>query len=114
MILLRLGLRTAAEMKTSSGRIDAMIELDKHIFIFEFKLGDPASTALQQTKDKGYAEKCRLQGKQITLVGAKFDYKARKLTDWTEAEDGCISYWGRTWPQVKTCGYTHCAASAAR
>lgn len=87
MIFLLLGLRTAAEMKTNSGRIDAVIELDKRIFIFEFKLGDSASTALQQTKDKGYAEKYRLQGKPITLVGANFDYKARKLTEWTEEED---------------------------
>ena len=87
MIFLLLGLRTAAEMKTSSGRIDAVIELDNHIFIFEFKLGATAATALQQTKSKAYAEKYRLRGKPITLVGANFDYQARKITEWTEAED---------------------------
>ncbi|MFZ4655710.1 MAG: hypothetical protein ACOYNY_01775 [Caldilineaceae bacterium] len=43
-------------------------------------------TAFQQTKDKAYAEKYRLHGKPITLVGANFDYNARKITDWAEAQ----------------------------
>lgn len=87
MIFLLLGLRTTAETKTSSGRIDAVIELAERIFIFEFKLGADAATALQQSKDKAYAEKYRLRNKPITLVGANFEYKARKITQWTEAED---------------------------
>ena len=87
MIFLLLGLRTAAEIKTSSGRIDAVIELESRIFIFEFKLGGTAAIALQQSKDKAYAAKYRLHGKPITLVGANFDYQARKLTAWSQAED---------------------------
>jgi hypothetical protein len=87
MIFLLLGLKINAEMKTSSGRIDAVIELADPIFIFEFKLGSTAATALQQTKDKVYAEKYRLHGKPITLVGANFDYKARKIAEWTEVQD---------------------------
>lgn len=87
MLFLLLGLRTAAEIKTSSGRIDAVIELENRIFIFEFKLGGTAATALQQSKDKAYAAKYRLHGKSITLVGANFDYQARKLTAWSQAED---------------------------
>lgn len=87
MIFLLLGLKITAEMKTNHGRIDAVIELADRIFIFEFKLGGTAATALQQSKDKAYAEKYRLHGKPITLVGANFDYKARKLTEWTEVPD---------------------------
>lgn len=87
MIFLLLGVRIAAEMKTSTGRIDAVIELDNAVYIFEFKLGGAASKALQQSKDKTYAEKYRLHGKPIMLVGANFDYKARKIAEWTQAQD---------------------------
>ncbi|MEZ4869080.1 MAG: AAA family ATPase [Caldilineaceae bacterium] len=87
MIFLLLGIRIAAEMKTSAGRIDAVVEVDDAIFIFEFKLGSTAATALQQSKDRAYAEKYRLHGKPITLIGANFDYKARKLTAWTQEQD---------------------------
>lgn len=86
MIFLLLGIRVAAEMKTSTGRIDAVIELDKRIYIFEFKLDGAASAALQQSQAKAYAEKYRLHGKPITLVGANFDYKSRKISEWTEAQ----------------------------
>ncbi len=34
-----------------------------------------------------YAEKYRLHGKPITLIGANFDYKARKIAEWSQAED---------------------------
>lgn len=87
MIFLLLGLRVTAETKTGHGRIDAVIELPTRILIFEFKLGETAALALQQTKDKAYAEKYRLHGKPITLVGANFDYKSRRLTDWTQSPD---------------------------
>lgn len=87
MLFLLLGIRTVTEMKTNVGRIDAVIELETMIFIFEFKLDSSASTALQQTKDKAYAEKYRLHGKHIILVGANFDYKARKITEWQQAPD---------------------------
>ena len=87
MIFLLLGLKISAEMKTNQGRVDAVIELKDDIFIFEFKLDDTASTALQQSKDKEYAEKYRLHGKTITLVGANFDYGQRKVTEWKHEQD---------------------------
>ncbi|MEZ4866582.1 MAG: AAA family ATPase [Caldilineaceae bacterium] len=87
MIFLLLGLNIAAEMKTSSGRIDAVIELQDRIFIFEFKLNSAASTALQQTKDKAYAERYRSHHKPITLVGANYLYKERKISERSSEED---------------------------
>jgi len=87
MLFLLLGMRATAETKTSQGRIDAVIELEQDIYIFEFKLGQPASKALQQTKDKDYAAKYRLHGKTITLVGAGFSYEERKVVDWDDELD---------------------------
>ncbi|MEM7536463.1 MAG: AAA family ATPase [Chloroflexota bacterium] len=82
MIFVLLGVRVDAEVKTNDGRIDAVIELDDHIYIFEFKLDKDADTALQQSIDKAYAQKYQLHGKPITLVGVNFDTSKRKLTDW--------------------------------
>ncbi len=84
MIFLLLGVRTTAETKTSSGRIDAVVEVDDMVYLFEFKLDGSASHALQQSKDKTYAEKYRLHGKQIMLVGANFEFAARKITEWKQ------------------------------
>lgn len=86
MIFLLLGLNISAEMKTNKGRIDAVIELQDQIYVFEFKLDSSASTALKQTKDKEYADKYRQQGKPITLVGTNFDFEQRKITEWSSEE----------------------------
>ncbi|MEM7127578.1 MAG: PD-(D/E)XK nuclease domain-containing protein [Chloroflexota bacterium] len=77
-----LGLRTEAEVKTNQGRIDAVIELDSQIFLFEFKLDGSAEEALQQIHTTEYAEKYRLNQKPITLIGANFDQSERKVSDW--------------------------------
>lgn len=87
LIFLLLGVRVTAEVKTSQGRIDAVIELTNHIFLFEFKLDGTALTALQQMKDQNYAQKYRLKGKPLTLIGARFDSAQRKVIDWQSEMD---------------------------
>ena len=82
LIFTLLGVRISAEVKTNRGRIDAVIELHDDIFIFEFKLDGTTDDALEQIRDTEYAQKYRLKGKPITLVGANFDSKQRKIVDW--------------------------------
>jgi len=84
MIFVLIGTRVEAEVKTNVGRIDAVIELDKQIYIFEFKIDDDAQTALQQTVDKQYFQKYRLRGKDIILVGANFNTKSKGLDGWKD------------------------------
>ena len=43
------------EKQLSQGRADCIIETDKYVYIFEFKLNGTADEALQQIEDKGYA-----------------------------------------------------------
>ncbi|MEM7181567.1 MAG: AAA family ATPase [Spirochaetota bacterium] len=71
LVFTLIGMRIQAEVKTNQGRIDAVI-VDKHIYIFEFKLGGSKEEALQQIKDKKYYEKYLDSGKQIFLIGAEF------------------------------------------
>ncbi|UTC74241.1 ATP-binding protein [Treponema sp. OMZ 792] len=62
------------EVVSSKGRADCVVHTDDTIYIFEFKLmnsGTPAQ-AVQQIKDKGYAEPHKMSGKKIVLIGAVF------------------------------------------
>lgn len=88
LIFLMIGMQVSAEVKTGQGRIDAVVELADHIFLFEFKLDKDAATALQQIKDSAYHQKYVLKSKPITLVGANFDSKQRKIAGWKTDPNG--------------------------
>ncbi len=80
-----LGFNIHAESRTSDGRIDAVLETDKFIYLFEFKL-DKDDSALSQIKEKEYFKPYLLSPKKITLVGANFDTDSGKLSDWQQEE----------------------------
>lgn len=54
---LLIGLTLDAEVHSNRGRIDAIIELEDRIYLFEFKLNKSALVALEQIKQCGYAER---------------------------------------------------------
>ncbi len=74
-----LGYYINAEHHTSDGRIDAVIETEKNIYIFEFKLNKD-KTALSQIKEKEYYKKYELSSKSITLTGINFDTETGRLS----------------------------------
>ena len=80
-----LGIRTKAESHTNDGRIDAVAETEKYVFIFEFKL-DNDDTALSQIKEKEYYKKYELSGKKIFLNGVRFDTQTGQIADWQTEE----------------------------
>lgn len=82
LVFRMLGVLTEVEVETNVGRIDAVVTLTDQIYLFEFKLDKSADEALQQILDKQYADKYRLHGKSITLVGANFDSAKRTVTEW--------------------------------
>ena len=84
LIFRLIGLNVAAEVRTNRGRIDAVIELANHIYLFEFKLDGSVDDALQQIQDHAYAEKYQAKGKPMTLVGADFDSQQRQIVDWQQ------------------------------
>jgi len=81
LVFTLIGFRISAEVKTNDGRIDAVIETNTHIYIFEFKLFDTAKNAMKQIEDKKYYEKYLLNKKQIVLIGAGFDTNTNNLKD---------------------------------
>ena len=67
--------KVEAEVTTNKGRIDVVVETERFIYLFEFKLSGTKEEALQQIKDKQYYQKYLHCGKEIRLIGVAFDQK---------------------------------------
>ena len=99
-----MGLDIRLEDVTNHGRIDMTVLFNGRVFIFEFKVvsdraqgkagnktgrgkasggrsGGASSkgTALQQIKDRGYADKYRARGEPIHLIGVEFGKDSRNI-----------------------------------
>ena len=81
-----LGIYIQAEINSSHGRLDAVIHTPERIFIFEFKLHDSPSKALQQIKDRDYAAAFRNLNKPIVGVGVQFSETEKGVEDWASEE----------------------------
>ncbi len=76
------GLRLGAEVRTNRGRIDAVMEGESWAIIFELKVDKSAQEALQQIKEKGYAEKYYTQKNEIYLIGLSFNSTERNVHEY--------------------------------
>ncbi len=72
--------RVTAEDRQSHGRADLVAETPERVFVFELKVDDTPQEAIDQIKEKGYAEPYRHSGKEVHLIGLSFDGKTRRLT----------------------------------
>jgi len=82
LIFWLIGLDTQTERHTSDGRMDATVETDNYVYIFEIKLDGSAEAALQQIDDKQYAAPFALSDKKIYKIGVNFSSTKRTLTDY--------------------------------
>ncbi len=78
-----LGVYIEAESETNDGRIDAVVQTPKAIYIFEFKL-DNDPTALSQIKEKEYFKKYLLDKRDIYIIGVNFDSVKGNLVGWQD------------------------------
>jgi hypothetical protein len=76
------GVDARSELLTSRGRIDLAVEFPDAVHIMEFKCGQPPAVALQQIRERGYAEQYRGTGKRIWALGIAFDADERNLAAW--------------------------------
>ena len=78
-----LGMSPISEAATDDGRIDMMIEYPSHIYILEFKYSKEghnlSQNALNQIKEKEYAEAYFFKGKPIDGVGMSFSQSTRNV-----------------------------------
>ena len=76
-----LGLDIRCEDITNKGRIDMSVLFNGQVYLFEFKVVEdaPQGRALQQIRDKGYADKYRARGEPVHLIGVEFSREERSV-----------------------------------
>ena len=84
-VFLMLNAQAASEVKTARGRIDAVVETPKFIYLFEFKLRGTSEEALAQIEEKGYADRFASDPRKLFKIGCAFDWDARNLGKWLVA-----------------------------
>ena len=81
-----LGGEVYAEDAGKNGRADEVLKTDRYIYIFELKLDGSAEEALNQIKEKHYAEKylpeAEKRGRKIILTGINFSSEDRTVTEY--------------------------------
>ena len=83
-----LGYRIRVEENTNKGRMDAVVETEGRVYIFEFKLNLSAQEALAQIHQKAYYEKYQLDPRPLTLLGVAFNAETGEIADWLVEEHG--------------------------
>ncbi len=77
-----LGQHAHCKVHSSRGRADCVLETDKFVYIFEFKVDKSAKEALEQIEEKGYAEPFSADKRQLFKIGVNFDSETRSLSEW--------------------------------
>ena len=76
-----LGLDLTVEDSSSRGRLDLALVFNSHVYLFEFKVEEAASSGagLAQLRERGYAAKYGGLGWPIYLIGVSFSKKTRNV-----------------------------------
>ena len=70
------------EKEQSQGRVDCIVETDKYIYVFEFKLDGTTEAALKQIEEKGYARPYEADARKLYRIGANFSSETGTIDDW--------------------------------
>ncbi|MEL6412971.1 MAG: AAA family ATPase, partial [Bacteroidota bacterium] len=76
------GLKTFGEVHTNLGRIDLVVQLPKHTFIFELKVDKKVAVALDQLHNKRYQECYLKDGKEIVAAALCLSTKDHNISAW--------------------------------
>jgi Predicted AAA-ATPase/PD-(D/E)XK nuclease superfamily len=77
-----MGLNIESEVHTKRGRLDAMVQTDTHIYIFEFKYNKTTEAAMAQLLKRDYASKYRHLNKKIIGIAINFNKENRAIDEW--------------------------------
>jgi len=70
-----------AEIRSASGRADAVVKTQDYIYLFEFKLDGSAEEAIKQIDDKDYLLPYQLDGRKLVKVGVDFSKEKRNINN---------------------------------
>lgn len=76
-----LGLDITLEDVTQQGQIDMTVQFNQQVYLFEFKVVEltPKGHAIQQLRDKNYADRYRALNQPIHLIGVEFSQQERNI-----------------------------------
>lgn len=77
-----IGIDTKAEVHTSDGRIDLLIETSEFLYIIELKYDASPEQALHQIEEKGYATKFLTDRRKLFKIGVNFSSEKRRIEGW--------------------------------
>jgi len=76
-----------AEVKSATGRADAVVKTADSIYVFEFKMDEntTAADALAQINDKGYLIPYTADNRRLVKVGVAFSIQSKGVKEWITA-----------------------------
>lgn len=77
-----IGIDAKAEVHTSCGRIDLLIETPKYIYVIELKYDGTPEEALRQIDEKAYARKFDVDSRKLFKIGVNFSSEKRCIEGW--------------------------------
>lgn len=86
ILLTLIGVKAHAEVSTSDGRIDILIETPNYVYIIELKYDGTPQEALKQIDDKQYARPYLTDHRTIFKIGVNFSSKTRCIEDFAITE----------------------------
>ena len=82
VMLKLMGQQVEVERHTSNGRIDALIQTDKYVYILELKRDKNPDDALDQIDEKGYDWPFAADQRKVFKIGANFSTRTHRLENW--------------------------------
>ena len=70
------------EVRTATGRIDAVWQSRTDVYVIELKIDQPARKALQQIDEKGYMIPFSYDERRLHKIGLSFSTKTRTIEEW--------------------------------
>lgn len=80
--MMLIGIDAKAEVHTSDGRIDLLIETPYYVYIIELKYDATPEEALRQIDEKGYGQKFATDSRKLFKIGVNFSSKTRRIESW--------------------------------
>ncbi len=90
IIFMMLGKYVHVELHSAKGRADCIVETDKYVYIFEFKVDSSAEEALKQIEQKGYASPYAADKRKIFSIGINFSTNERNIKEMLVKTDGLL------------------------
>lgn len=79
-----MGFYIDSEVSVGDGIVDAVVKTPDRIYVIEFKYDRSPTEAIEQIREKNYAEPYRYDGRAVVLLGVSFGKEIKGVTGWKE------------------------------